>query len=139
MTAQEILEIVENGEYRYYGLRHDRNGLTAGFEFDNSKQWFADWQADWGDEPSYDDPEHPYNDDLGCWADGELSGVCTLGLSAYPTEAEIQATIDNMVAYEYSGAALYLVGGDTAETGFDGGELIISGGIVAAIISDRAA
>lgn len=135
MTAQEIMETIENGGYAYYGLRHDREGLTMGFEFDNSKQWFADWQDDWGDEPSYDDPAHPYNDDLGCWADGELPGVCSLGLSMYPTEAEIQAALDNMAAYKFSGAALYLVGGNAAETGFDSGELIISGGVVASVIA----
>lgn len=128
MTAQDILEIIENSEYDYFGIRRDRDGLEVGHEFENSHQWWQDDPSDWDEGGEYE-----YNEEMGCWDGGELDGVCTLRLSDWPTAEEIERVLKASEMYSDNGPA-YLVGGDWAEGGNDIGESIIHNGVCIAVI-----
>lgn len=124
-TAQDILDILNKNEFEFYGIRADRSGFEPGDELENSHQWFQDYI--WGDEPDYDDEEHPYNKNIGAWDDGELNGTSSVGLKTRITEEQINKILENMKYYKTKGHTnLYLIGGDDAEGGNDVGELIIS-------------
>ena len=138
-SAEEIARIIENSGLEYFGIRSDKSGFSVGHVFDDSCQWFQDWQYDaWGDMPDdYNgDPEHPYNEYLGCWYDGDLGGVCTVGLDNYDLSASaIEKTVEE--AKKYYGDALYLVGGKRAIYGNDPGELIIESGECLAVVAEN--
>ena len=94
LTVAEILNLMsEDMEHMNFGIRADREGIEAGDALDNSKQWYQDWQDAWGEEPDErdGDPEHPYNAEMGCWADGELDGCCAIGVEA--SEESIAAAL----------------------------------------------
>ena len=131
LTAKEILEIIANDEeHEAFGLRADRAGIEIGETLANSHQWYQDWQEWWGDFPEDDynaDPEHPYNAEMGCWDDGELDGVCTIGISTEMSEAEIEQAMKAISVYlDGLHTEIYLVVGDMGQGGNDIGEIIIS-------------
>jgi len=104
LTAEKILHLIwDDMEFEAYGLRADRSGLEIGTRLENSRQWFQDWQDHWGEFPADDynaDPEHPYNEDMGCWDDGELDGVCTIGIDKYAsTVQDIETALNRIEAY----------------------------------------
>lgn len=125
LTAKEILAIIEASEFDVFGLRADRAGIERGEHFENSHQWWQDyiWDDEFVDD-IYNDPEHPYNAEMGCWDDGELDGVCTIGIDDL-TEAAIEKALEDFRPYTIGAEALYLVGGDWGNKGNDFGELII--------------
>lgn len=127
MTAKGILEIINSGEYDFYGIRRDREGLTVGHHFENSHQWWQDDPSEWGEDCEF-------NEDLGLWDGGELDGVCTLRISAYPTEDEIERVLNASEVYAFDKTAMYLVGGDWSECGNDIGESIIQNGVCVAVL-----
>ena len=134
MTATEILTVIKNGDYEFYGLRADRAGIQIGDTFDNSRQWYQDWQEWWGEFPADDynaDPDHPYNKALGCWEDGELDGTCSIGITRCD-ENSIAAALELVSAY--IGENVYLIAGDDAEGGNDIGEIIIRDARCVAIV-----
>lgn len=145
MTAAEILEIVKandywtsDGDYECFGLRADRAGITVGTVLPNSHQWWQDYREDdWGELPDPSDynsnPDHPYNEELGCWDDGELDGVCTVGITG-TTESAIAQALELIKSYTWDHQTVYLVAGNNAQTGNDIGETIISDGTVIAIV-----
>ena len=126
ISAKEILDIMNENEYEFYGLRADFSGLKSGDELENSHQWFQDYL--WGDEPDYEDEEHPYNSEIGAWDDGELNGTSSVGLQKGVTEAQISKLLSDMKKYYKTKGHtnIYLIGGDDAEGGNDVGELIIA-------------
>lgn len=128
MTAQEVLEVIEKGEYECYGIRRDRGDIEAGYKFPNSHQWYQDDPSNWGE-------ELPYNEDMGFWDGGELPGVCTLRVRDWPTVEQIAKTMEDVIPYNFDGAT-YLVGGDWCEGGNDINESIIHNGVCVCKISD---
>lgn len=129
-SIEEIMEIITNDlNHMAFGLCADFAGLSAGQKLEPSHQWLQDWQDCWGEFPEDDynaDPDHPYNEELGCWDDGELSGTCTIGIDADMTADDIEELIDLASDYIFGEhTALYLVGGSYAEGGYDMGESII--------------
>lgn len=123
-TAKEILDILNKNEYEFYGIRADNQGFSSGDELENSHQWFQDYI--WGDEPDYDDEEHPYNEVIGAWDDGELNGTSSVWIKK-ATEEQINKILEKMKYYKTKGHTnLYLIGGDDAEGGNDIDELIIA-------------
>lgn len=139
MTAREILDLMLDDDHNYFGLRCDRDGIEAGTALENSHQWFQDWQDAWGELPDPDDynsdPDHPYNDDIGCWDDGELNGVCTVGIMGL-SEAAVEAALERINQYVWGDhQSIYLVAGDSCEGGNDIDELIIEDGTVIAKIN----
>ncbi len=136
-TAEEIKNIIENSDCEYFGIRVDKFGFEVGQELENSHQWFQDyqdgWEYDWdGDE--YDDPNHPYNKEIGCWDDGELNGTCAIYIDADMPVSKIQKRLDDMKYYRWKGSSIYLIGGDDMESGNDINETIISDAKVLAVI-----
>lgn len=125
MTAQEIMAIIEAGEFNFYGIRADRAGIEVGETFENSHQWYQDDPSDWGEECEF-------NEDMDMWDGGELDGVCTIGIKDFPELKDIEAVLDRAAMYD--GESIYLVGGNCAEGGNDIGESIILAGKCLAII-----
>ena len=138
LTAEKILHrIWDDMEFEAYGLRADRSGLEIGTKLENSRQWFQDWQDHWGEFPADDynaDPEHPYNEDMGCWDDGELDGVCTIRIDKYAsTVQDIETALNRIEAYiDDVRTEIYLIGGSYSQGGYDIGESIISDAIIIA-------
>lgn len=126
MTANEILEIIDNGEYERYGIRHSRTLPEIGQGLENSHQWWQDDPSEWGGACEF-------NAELGLWDGGELPGVCTIGIPDYPTIESIEKALKLSDDYKSFGPA-FLVGGDWAEGGNDIGELIIHNGVCVAAL-----
>lgn len=137
MTAQEIISIAEESGFDDFGLRVDYTGVEVGETFPASHQWFQDWQEEWGERPDPDvnpDPDHPYNPVMNCWEDGELPGVCTVGIWSL-TEKAVNRALKLIDSYKWGkGYKVYLVGGDLTEGGYDADELIIVDGVALAVI-----
>ena len=126
-----IKEILEKEEYDFYGLRADTDNIEIGSAFDNSHQWFQDYI--WDGDPDNDE-DHPFNDVIGCWDDGELNGVCAIRID----KSNINNAIESMRAYAYGQhTSIYLVGGNDIAYGNDIGEIIICDGIALAKIGKR--
>ena len=120
MTMAEIMKIVNNGEYNYYGLRADDEDIyEIGETCENSHEW-------WQDDPEDDDME--YNDSMGCWDGGELDGTCAIEINEFNSERALGLSKN----YCYSFSTLYLIAGDNAENGNDAGEIIIKNATVLA-------
>lgn len=144
MKAEDIIKLIQSDDncaYKVYGLRADRPGIEIGTVLPNSHQWWQDYQDYWEDLPDPDDynsnPDHPYNEELGCWDDGELPGVCTLGIKADADIGSIQKVIEQIEMYRNgSYTSVYLVTGDCGFGGNDIGEEIIEDGTVLALVDD---
>ena len=145
MTAREIYDIImADSEHEVFGLRADHSGIEVGTVLPNSHQWWQDYQEDsWGELPDPDDynsnPEHPYNEEIGCWDDGELDGVSTIGVkinlrNAADDLAGIEKALKLASGYLYKGSSLYLVAGGYSWGGNDVGEVIIEDGTVIGIV-----
>lgn len=131
LTAKAILDMINNDvEHEAFGLRADRAGIEIGQALDNSHQWFQDWQEWWGKFPADDynaDPYHPYNDEMGCWDDGELDGVCTLGITPDMTVDDVENVLSEIEGYRNGcHTEIYLIGGSYGQSGNDIGEQIVS-------------
>jgi hypothetical protein len=113
MTIAEIKEIIENGEYGYYGIRSDEViEYNVGDICYASHQW-------WQDDP--EDNTIEYNETMQCWDGGELSGTCALRVTE---DSDIQKIID-FSRRHYGGKHITLIAGDRSEYGYDDGEIII--------------
>ena len=128
MTEQEIIEVIEHGEYEFYGVRCDDAEYGIGDQCNNSHNWYQDDPNEGLDE---DDPWFmPYNKALGLWDGGELNGACAVMVSADTVDNAIKA----LKSYALCGKNTYLIAGDYAQGGNDKNELIIGGAIVLAKI-----
>ena len=128
MTVKEIAEIIENGDFEFYGLRMDSAEYKPGEVVRNSHQLFQDPQ--WTDDTMtvllYPCMESgPY---AGFYDAGELPGACAIQVTA---SSVAQALGD---AKCYYGDNLYLAAGHYAEPGNDPGEIVIEGAEVLAKI-----
>lgn len=139
MTAKDILTIITADEDHVYGLRADRPGLLIGHHFDNSRQWYQDYIWDPYPDDIYSDPDHPFDEVMRCWDDGELDGVCTLGVSPEMTEAQINQLLEDVKAYKMNKtSSIYLVSGSYADNGNDIGEWILHDGVCTAVVLEGA-
>lgn len=146
MTAREIYDIImADNKHEVFGLRADHAGIEVGTVLPNSHQWWQDYQEDsWGELPDPDDynsnPEHPYNEELGCWDDGELDGVSTIGVKINLRNVDddlagIEKALKLAGEYLYKDyTTLYLVAGGYSWGGNDIGEVIIEDGTVIGIV-----
>ena len=135
LSAEKIIDIVKNSNYEYFGIRADKAGLNPGDVLENSHQWFQDYI--WEGNPD-EDEEHPYNTEIGCWDDGELSGTCAVYIDECTNAAKIEKILSDMKYYLYAGhTCVYLIAGDNMESGNDIGETIIENAKVLALISDK--
>lgn len=136
LTVEEILKIMDESDYEYFGIRSDRAGIVkVGETFEASHQWYQDYIWDDTDvEDIFNDPEHPFDADMGCWDDGELYGTCSIGI-ADRDAASVEAALKAIEAYRYDDMdTIYLIAGDYAEGGNDIGESIIHNAECLAII-----
>lgn len=124
-----ILQILDEQQYDFYGLRADTNHYSVGDICEPSHQW---WQ---------DDPEDgsPYIEDFGFWDGGELDGTCAVEINYYiPNREKVISSIRKAIRrvfesyrYSYSGDAdILLLGGDVASGGNDVDEIIIRDAVV---------
>lgn len=134
----------------FYGIRADRRNLAIGEELGNSHQWWQD-MYNMSDYYQVEDDDYDtqweffkgrYNNEMGCWDDGELDGTCCIGLhDAYgdidiedvDEIVDIAKALEELKIYMYDGAHIYMICGDDAQSGNDAGELIISNATVAKI------
>lgn len=121
MTAEQIREIIENGEYEVYGIRVDYEKLyEAGDYCYVSHQW---WQDDPGEDSGCE-----YNAEEGAWDGGELNGTCALEV----TEGNVDDVLEQ--SSMYVGDNIVLIAGDSYEAGNDMGEVVIEDAKVLAVI-----
>jgi hypothetical protein len=137
-------------DYDIFGLRADRAGIEAGHIFAPSHQLFQDYPGYWEKgKDIFNDPDFPYDEDLGLWDAGELDGVCCVRIG-HPYDAKSEAVmrahlmtvVDNAIkrvdiyTSDYY-RSVYLVAGNTRhEGGNDIDEVIINDGICLGDIDD---
>lgn len=93
-------EIIEAGEYEYYGVRAHRGEATVGAGLGNSRVWID-----------------------GDCTDDELPGISTLKVTAESVESMIDALGSR--GYLFGDATIVLVGGYAGQWGEDADEYII--------------
>lgn len=126
--ANKIKNIVENGDYYYYGLRKDDYEYNIGDICHKSHQLWQDPEYDEDGELIYPHIwEGPYK---GFYDGGELDGTCSIGINEYDDDEDIITKI-NLVS-EYIADHLYLIAGKRAQVGNDREELIIENAVVLA-------
>lgn len=126
MTIDQIREIIKKDEFEVYGIRVDENKLyEVGDTCYTSHQW---WYDDPGEESGLE-----YNESMGMWDGGELSGTCALAVN----EDDIEDVLEQSKAYY--GDNISLIAGNDYEIGYDIGEVIIREAKVIAIIQEEVA
>ena len=128
MSIEQILKIIEEAEYNYYGLRKDSSNYELGDTVNNSHQLFQDpvWKNGDCTELLY-----PYIEDgpyEGLYDAGELDGACSIRV----TESNIEEALNSVK--NYNGNNIYLIAGDYAEEGNDIDELIIEDAKIVGIV-----
>ena len=121
MTAQEIQAALNGCAFEYIGLRVDDGAsYQPGDVLPSSHQLLQDQDYD-------DDGEPIYKRGVGIYADffdlGELSGTSAIRIDP-DDSGSIQAAIDRIKIYY--GHRAHLIGGNSAESGQDVGEIIIA-------------
>lgn len=109
--SQEMISIIEAGEYEYYGLRAHRGAAPAeiGQSLGNSRVWVD-----------------------GDCTDDELDGISAIRVRAGDDIAAVIARLRS--EYCWADEAIVLVGGYSASHGQDRGEIIILDNICLAIL-----
>lgn len=106
-TIDELTEILESGEYAYYGLRgatkHDINSARLNGYLGKSHNWID-----------------------GTRTDEVLDGTCAIYVGDFLSEAEIVHRYNLTKKYLYSTSTILLIAGDEADYGEDEHEVIIS-------------
>ena len=114
-----IREIIEEGDFEYYGLRADDAEYKIGDICRSSHQLLQDPEFDDDSEliyPYIDDKNSPY---YGYYDAGELDGTCAIKVD----EDSIEEALESIEMYD--GKHVYLIAGDYIECGNDEGEIII--------------
>lgn len=107
-TMDELIDILESGEYNYYGLRgaskHDLN--------DAQTKGYLEKSHDWID---------------GTRTDDVLDGTCAVSVGDFISESEIRNRFNRVKRlYSYSTTTVLLIAGDDEDYGEDEDEVIIS-------------
>ncbi len=107
-TINELMEILENGNYNRYGLR----GASEN-DMDNLDRGYLDCSYNWEDNESTGE---------------QLNGTCALGISEYDSETDLTAAYEralNMYAKCNGTNTVLLIADNTYEYGNDDGEVIL--------------
>lgn len=118
-----IKEIIEQGEFLYYGLRKDNRDYEIGEELEVSREWYQDPDY-W---PGTDELIYPFDEDMNLYDAGELDGTCAIEIDE---DNNTEDRINYMEMYE--GENLYLIASDCAGNGNDHHELIMENALVIA-------
>lgn len=113
-TIDELMTILESGEYRYYGLR----GATP----ENMQQIHR----------GYLDKSFDFDHELGVPSDEYLDGTCALGISEWLPENTIRQRFNNakrLYCAAHGTDTVLLIAGDSSEYGEDVDEIIIRNGV----------
>lgn len=116
-VASDILDVINMGEYDYYGIRVDDHLYDVGDTCYNSHQLFQDPDYDYDGNLIYPYCESgPYE---GLYDAGELDGTCAIGI--------FQDNIETALKHSkcYSGSHMYLLGSEWAHDGNDQDELVM--------------
>ena len=117
-TIDELMEILENGNYNRYGLR----GASEG-DMDNLDRGYLDCSYNWEDSESTGE---------------QLNGTCALGITEYDSEHDLMNIYKralNMYAKCNGTNTVLLIADNTYEYGNDDGEIILGNGIGADVIA----
>jgi len=120
--VNKIINIMQNSEYEFFGLRKDDFNYNIGDICNNSHDLFQD--------PIYDDDGellYSYCENgiyKGYYDAGELNGTSAVEILADESEINIIKKIDKMSMY--LGDHLYLIAGNDFTHGNDNGEIIIN-------------
>ena len=119
-TIKIIKEIIEKGEFEYYGLRKDNRNYEIGEELEVSHEWYQDPEYC----PETDELVYPFDEDMKLYDAGELEGTCAIEIE----EDDIEDIINHMGMYE--GENLYLIASDCVNIGNDCNEIIMEDAVV---------
>lgn len=118
ITAAEIMEILEESKYNYYGVR----GASES-DMENLERGYLDCSYDWYDNTCTDE---------------QLNGTCALGVNEYMSENRI-AEICERAYKEYAKCkgtnTILLIADNAQEYGNDDGEVILGNGFGADVIA----
>lgn len=118
-TINDLLEILENGNYSRYGLR----GASES-DMDNLDRGYLDCSYDWADNESTGE---------------QLDGTCALGITEYDSDDMLTKKYEralNMYAKCNGTETVLLIADNTYEYGNDDGEIILgSNGFGADVIA----
>lgn len=124
--VNRIIDLIQNSEYEYFGLRKDDYNYNVGDICNNSHQLFQDAQYDYDDNLLYPLIEEGIY--KGFFDAGELNGTCAIEISLNNSENVITKRLETMKMYPSKN--LYLIAGNYCEVGNDINEIIIENAIV---------
>ncbi len=106
-TIEELMEILESGEYSYYGLRGATNHDVA-----NIERGYLDRSYNWVD---------------GEKTDEQLDGTCALSVGDFLSEREILRRYNRLAMYtaQHGTSTILLIGDNNQEYGEDENEVIL--------------
>jgi len=119
LTKENIMKVMNENNYEFFGLRHDSHAYKIGEKVNRSHQWYQDDPTEWGE-------DLPYNEDLGLWDGGELDGTCAIMVDKNEIEKAMKE------ANGYVGDHLYLIASCVAWGGNDYMESIMADAVVVA-------
>ena len=104
--VNEIMEIIEEGKYSYYGLR----GASEA-DMNNLERGYLDCSYVWADNECTEE---------------QLNGTCALGIDEYTSESVLLERFNRAAnVYAASTKTVLLIGDDTQEYGSDDDEVIL--------------
>ena len=106
-TIEELMEILESGEYNYYGLRGATNHDVA-----NIERGYLDRSYNWVD---------------GEKTDEQLDGTCALSVGDFLSEREILRRYNRIAMYtaQHGTSTILLIADNNQEYGEDENEVIL--------------
>ncbi|MDD3393822.1 MAG: hypothetical protein PHG19_04160 [Anaerotignum sp.] len=126
--AEKIVEVLEEMDFCFYGLRKDDYSYAVGDTCNNSRQLFQDAETDDDGKLVYPRIENGIN--KGFYDGGELDGTCAISISRNATVADVLNILES--AKMYHGENIYLIAGDDCQGGNDVGEIVINSAVVMA-------
>lgn len=118
ITVAEIMEILEENKYNYYGIR----GASES-DMENLERGYLDCSYDWCDNESTGE---------------QLNGTCALDINEYMSENKIANICERaykMYAKCNGTNTILLIADNTQEYGNDDGEIILGNGFGADVIA----
>lgn len=106
-TIEELMEILESGEYNYYGLRGATNHDVA-----NIERGYLDCSYNWID---------------GEKTDEQLDGTCALSVGDFLNEKEIMRRYNRLAMYtaQHGTSTILLIADNNQEYGEDEDEVVL--------------
>lgn len=106
-TIEELIEILESGEYNYYGLR-----CATNHDVENIERGYLDCSYNWID---------------GEKTDEQLNGTCALSVGDFLNEKEIMRRYNRLAMYtsQHGTSTILLIADNNQEYGEDENEVIL--------------